>query len=136
MNYFKLTYQTMKSDVHCFDKYQEEMLKAFCLEEFDLDKINKKPLTNDTLTRLLESSEIEAPPEFCCPISQMIMKDPVKTIDNQIYDKEQIQKWFINHNTSPLTGLPLASKALAPNTELKNLIIAFVKEKSDKNNTQ
>lgn len=42
MNYFKLTYQTMKSEVYCFDKYQEEMLKAFCLEEFDLDKINKE----------------------------------------------------------------------------------------------
>lgn len=95
-----------------------------------LNKINKEPLTDDTLTRLLESSDIEAPPEFCCPISQMIMKDPVKTIDNQIYDKEQIQKWFINHNTSPLTGLVLSSKILQPHTVLKEQIMQFIESKN------
>lgn len=95
-----------------------------------LDKINKQPLDPETLSKLLESDKFEIPHEFCCPISQMIMKYPVKTIDNQIYDKEQIEKWFIEHNTSPLTGLELTSKILEPHTLLKKQIIKFIESKN------
>ena len=91
-----------------------------------LDSINQQPLNNVALKELLESPTLEVPPEFCCPISQMIMKDPVKTIDNQTYDKTQIERWFTINNTSPLTGLPLASKILEPNNELKQQIDKFI----------
>ena len=91
-----------------------------------LDRINQQPLNSRNLRELLESSELEVPPEFCCPISQMIMKDPVKTIDNHIYDREQIQRWFNINNTSPLTGLHLSSKILEPHTLLKEQIEQFL----------
>ena len=54
------------------------------------------------------------------------MKDPVKTIDNQTYDREQIQRWFTIRDTSPLTGLPVISKMLEPNTLLKQQIEHFL----------
>ena len=91
-----------------------------------LDRINQQPLNSSNLAKLLESSELEVPPEFCCPISQMIMKDPVKTIDNHIYDAEQIQRWFTINNTSPLTGLHLSSKILEPHSLLKEQIEQFL----------
>jgi hypothetical protein len=91
-----------------------------------LDNINQKPLNPRSLAELLESPNLEVPPEFCCPISQMIMKDPVKTIDNQTYDREQIQRWFTINNTSPLTGLHLSSKILVPHTLLKEQIEQFI----------
>jgi hypothetical protein len=90
------------------------------------ENINQKPLDPRRLEKLLESPDLEVPPEFCCPISQMIMKDPVKTIDNQTYDREQIQRWFTIRDTSPLTGLPVISKMLEPNTLLKQQIEHFL----------
>jgi SOS-response transcriptional repressor LexA len=94
------------------------------------ENINQKPLDPTRLAKLLESSDLEVPPEFCCPISQMIMKDPVKTIDNQTYDREQIQRWFTMSDTSPLTGIPVISKILEPNTLLKQQIEEFISSKN------
>ena len=91
-----------------------------------LDRINHQPLDSSILANLLESPELEVPPEFCCPISQMIMKDPVKTIDNHTYDREQIQRWFTINDTSPLTGLHLSSKILEPHSLLKEQIEQFI----------
>ena len=67
---------------------------------------------------LIESDNI--PNEFYCSISQDIMSDPVKTIDNHTYDRISIERWFTHRVTSPLTGLPLSSTLLTPNNELKN----------------
>tara|TARA_R110002072_G_scaffold244302_1_gene403637 strand:+ start:7083 stop:8132 length:1050 start_codon:yes stop_codon:yes gene_type:complete len=69
------------------------------------------------------------PHEFICCISQEIMKDPVKTHDNHIYDRSSIQKWFLQSNKSPLTGLALESKNLTPVDELKNKIQEFTRLK-------
>ena len=69
---------------------------------------------------------IDAPHDYCCCISQELMIDPVKTVDNQTYDRKCIERWFIEHDTSPLTGLHLESKKLVPNVELKILIDRFL----------
>ena len=42
MNYFEPTYKSIENELLSHNKYQEEMLEAFCLEEFDLNKINKE----------------------------------------------------------------------------------------------
>ena len=101
-----------------------------------LDRLNQQPLNDVTLKELLESPNLEVPPEFCCPISQMIMKDPVKTIDNHTYDKTQIERWFTINNTSPLTGLPLTSKILQPNNELKHQIDQFILQQLASQNSE
>ena len=70
------------------------------------------------------------PHHFICPISQDVMADPVKTIDNHTYDRAFIERWFKQKNTSPLTGLHLASKALVPHHALRLEIEEFVKSLS------
>ena len=63
---------------------------------------------------------------FYCPITQDVMMDPVKTVDGMTYDRPAIERWFSMSSTSPLTGLPLASRALVPHTSLREQIQAFV----------
>lgn len=55
---------------------------------------------------------------FLCPITQDVMTDPVMTADGHTYEREAIEHWLESHNTSPLTGLPLSSHVLTPNTQL------------------
>ena len=68
------------------------------------------------------------PHDFLCVITQNIMKEPVSTVDNFTYEKEAIIKWFINHSTSPLTGLPLHTKTLVQNNTVYNKIQKFLEE--------
>lgn len=76
----------------------------------------------------------EIPHEFICCISQEIMVDPVKTYDYHIYDRASIEKWFLNSNKSPLTGLELETKDLIPVHELKNKIQEFTRLKFESYN--
>tara|TARA_Y100000389_G_scaffold126785_1_gene124115 strand:+ start:75 stop:566 length:492 start_codon:yes stop_codon:yes gene_type:complete len=69
---------------------------------------------------------VQYPHHFFCAIIQDIMKDPVTTIDNFTYERAAIEKWFSEHNTSPLTGLPLSSKVLVTNTVLFTQINDFI----------
>lgn len=71
----------------------------------------------------------ETPIEFMCPISQMIMIDPVKTSDDKTYDRRSIEKWFNIKRTSPLTGLYLNDISLTENKELYNKIQNYIKLK-------
>ena len=58
--------------------------------------------------------------------AQDVMRDPVKTCDGHTYDRAAILQWFTQHDTSPLTGLSLPNKDLAPNDALKAQIDAFL----------
>lgn len=66
------------------------------------------------------------PHHFLCPIFQDVMLDPVKTSDGHVYDRAAIETWFTDHDTSPLTGLPLMDKTLAPHEALKEKIDDFM----------
>tara|TARA_B110001452_G_C15235449_1_gene427768 strand:- start:2049 stop:3152 length:1104 start_codon:yes stop_codon:yes gene_type:complete len=92
------------------------MIDRMACPPFDLDEI---------ISRLPDGT---TPHHFYCAITQAIMVDPVKTIDGMTYDRPAIVRWFQEHSTSPLTGLSLASKALTPNTTLKEQIEAFIHE--------
>lgn len=73
--------------------------------------------------------------EFVDPITQEIMKHPVVTADGFSYEKRAIKLWLKDHNTSPMTNLPLAHKKLVPNINLKKQIEAF-KERIVKDNEE
>ena len=62
---------------------------------------------------------------FECPLTGEVMKDPVMAMDNYSYEREAINKWFENNNTSPVTGENLSSTSLIPNKNLKGAIIWF-----------
>jgi hypothetical protein len=68
------------------------------------------------------------PDRFLCPINGDIMRDPVSTSVGNDYDRPFIAKWFQDHDTNPLTNLPLADKSLKPNPALKQEIQKFNKE--------
>jgi adenylate kinase len=59
-----------------------------------------------------EAAPAEAPPQFCCAITQEVMHDPVTTADGHVYEREAISTWLREHTTSPLTGQVLKHKQL------------------------
>jgi len=126
---------------------QEKQFKNQCVfnDKIDLDKIAAaQALLNEIGPALIpslhkrfeekdtkEPKEIslhplgEIPHEFMCPISREIMTDPVITSDGLSWEKQQIETWLADHDTSPLTNVVLESKKTIPNTFLKNLINDF-----------
>ena len=62
------------------------------------------------------------PPQFLCPITNELMRDPVTTADGHTFERAPIERWLRTHDTSPMTGAPLAHKQLAPAIALRQLI--------------
>ncbi|KAG8191908.1 hypothetical protein JTE90_019842 [Oedothorax gibbosus] len=61
--------------------------------------------------------------EFCCPITQDVMRNPVVAADGYSYEKQAIEEWFESgKETSPMTNEKLAHKLLIPNHVLQQLI--------------
>jgi len=80
----------------------------------------KKLFQNCVMTMYHRNSE---PPEFLCPISMRLMKDPVVVVETgQIYDRESIERWFENSNLDPLTGQSVKNTALTPVHSLRSII--------------
>ena len=71
------------------------------------------------------SDEIDPLDNFIGPVSQHIMVDPVITSNGMTYERSQIEQWFENHNTDPLTGIHLPNKILIPNFALRNAIVEW-----------
>jgi len=90
------------------------------------DKISMRPIDIDTIIQNLPDGSI--PHHFNCPILQDIMRDPVKTIDNHVYERYAIERWFTINDTSPLTGLHLSSKVLVLHDTLKKEIDEFLEK--------
>ena len=71
------------------------------------------------------------PPEYCCPISTALMRDPVVTQAGQTYERSTISRWLEGHDTDPITNTRLASKQLIPVVVLRNLIAEWSEAHSD-----
>jgi hypothetical protein len=63
----------------------------------------------------------DIPPDFVCPLSLSIMKEPVVASDGHTYEKKEIQKWMLQKNISPLTRAKMEPHFF-PNLLLKNQI--------------
>mmetsp|Transcript_1650 Transcript_1650/g.3539 ORF Transcript_1650/g.3539 Transcript_1650/m.3539 type:complete len:105 (-) Transcript_1650:226-540(-) len=60
------------------------------------------------------------PPDYICPITQELMRDPVSALDGHSYEREAITQWFEQGRIeSPLTNAPLGSTQLIPNYTLR-----------------
>jgi len=64
----------------------------------------------------------EEPAEFLCPILKTRMVDPVCTADGHTFERKAIEEWLLSHNTSPLTGLRLATKVVTPNHAMRAML--------------
>ena len=71
---------------------------------------------------------LEPPFEFVCPITYEIFRDPVVAADGHTYEREAIEQWIHlgRRARSPVTNLPLASRDLVPNINMKKLVADFV----------
>ncbi|CAI5472788.1 unnamed protein product [Closterium sp. Yama58-4] len=73
----------------------------------------------------LDSSEL-VPPEFVCPLSRAIMRDPVIAPTGQSYDRASLDHFRARGGCfCPKTGAALADCALIPNDALRQLIAAW-----------
>ncbi|KAJ1285992.1 hypothetical protein BS78_03G320100 [Paspalum vaginatum] len=77
----------------------------------------------------LDAEAPAPPPDFRCPITLDLMRDPVVVASGQTYDRESIARWFDSgKSTCPKTGQALAVLELVPNRALKNLIAKWCRE--------
>ena len=66
------------------------------------------------------------PEEVVCPITQVIMSDPVTAADGFTYERAAITDWLEQSDMSPVTGAVLPNKTLAPNTMAKKIAEWFM----------
>jgi hypothetical protein len=62
------------------------------------------------------------PDHFLCPITKMIMIDPVLDAYGHSYEKAAMEQWLSNHDTCPVTGALLPNNTLTKNHALRNAI--------------
>jgi len=93
--------------------------------------VAKERVEKMQLRRAAEACVLAKHPDYACPISLAIMRDPVVTDDGQSYERTEIEAWFKSQReaneplTSPLRA-PLKSAQLVPNHSLRRAIEAAV----------
>lgn len=79
-------------------------------------------------TSFTRDTSFSCPPEFRCPLSKQLMRDPVIVSTGQTYDKPYIQKWLkAGERTCPLTQQVLSHTILTPNYLIKDMICKWCK---------
>ena len=64
----------------------------------------------------------DTPSQFLCPITGEVMRDPVTTADGHAFERGAIERWLLTSEISPMTGIALPHKQLAPAIALRQLI--------------
>lgn len=101
---------------------QEERL----LKELKWLKMDELQVNN-----LSENQLLDVPPEFLCPITQEIMREPVRCSDGFVYEKQAIGEWFMSGKyTSPMTNETLSTTDYHMDQELRNAIHMFLYSES------
>ncbi|XP_020598174.1 U-box domain-containing protein 16-like isoform X2 [Phalaenopsis equestris] len=89
--------------------------------------------TSDSSAGKLSFAESDplVPPDFRCPISLELMRDPVVVASGQTYDGHSITRWIAaGHSACPMSGQALSHTNLVPNRALRNLISAWCREQN------
>lgn len=108
--------------------------KSAKIEEKKEEKSQYEDMKITLLNEQIQEYE-EMLDNYACPISFVLMVDPVTAEDGQTYERYYIEDWFAKNNTSPLTREELQSKKLIPNIKVKQAI-AELNEKIKKCNTK
>jgi hypothetical protein len=72
------------------------------------------------------SSMQEANPNYYCPITQELMRDPVVDRDGNSYERSAIMVWLERNQLSPITRNPMNAGDLVPNRSLRSSIEDFI----------
>ena len=73
--------------------------------------------------------ELPLPPEFRCPISLNLMRDPVAGLTGITYDRAGIEAWLLaaaGRGTCPVTHTELRAEDLVPNHASVSLHIGLM----------
>lgn len=73
----------------------------------------------------------DIPEEYCCPITQDIMTDPVIAEDGHTYERKNITQWIEKNSTSPITRENISKDVLIVNRVLKGQIETFLESKKE-----
>ncbi len=92
----------------------------------------KKRVKATILRRRAEDRVLAKNPDYKCPISLALMRDPVMADDGQSYERKEIEAWFktLSEANEPITSplrAPLESAKLATNHSLRRAIEAAVR---------
>ncbi|PSC68138.1 Flowering time control FPA [Micractinium conductrix] len=68
------------------------------------------------------------PSQFFCPLSRLIMTDPVLAADGMTYERHAISEWLAFKDVSPTTHMPLPHKLLTPNSVLRSSLIDILRQ--------
>eukprot|EP01105_Mastigella_eilhardi_P010645 TRINITY_DN247_c0_g2_i2.p1 TRINITY_DN247_c0_g2~~TRINITY_DN247_c0_g2_i2.p1 ORF type:complete len:610 (+),score=152.39 TRINITY_DN247_c0_g2_i2:54-1832(+) len=72
------------------------------------------------------------PSEYLCPITQLVMRDPVLAADGFLYERTAIEQWLEHHSTSPMANLQLPSKNLTPCYTVRSATAEWLLHHADK----
>lgn len=63
------------------------------------------------------------PPEWFCPLTHEVFRDPVILTDGYTYEEDAIRKWLTSNATSPMTNEDLGPEPrLVPNRSMRDWI--------------
>ncbi|XP_074287327.1 U-box domain-containing protein 9 [Silene latifolia] len=107
--------------IDAIDKAKEVLS---CLKEVKLKKTTSLKVDDDEHS----DASLCCPPEFRCPLSKRLMKDPVIISTGQTYDRPFIQQWLkAGHRVCPLTQQVLSHSVVTPNFLIRELISQWCK---------
>ena len=78
-----------------------------------------------------EEDPEEFPEDFCCPISAVIMRNPVKLPSGQVVERSAIEQYLLTSETDPFSRQKLTKEMLEPDTELQSKVEAWLAEWRD-----
>lgn len=78
-----------------------------------------------------EPAGVPIPDELRCPITSVLMTQPMRTSDGFVYENAAIRAWFARSAKSPMTGLPLTDTTLTIDTPTLMKVAAFRAQSKD-----
>eukprot|EP00756_Hemistasia_phaeocysticola_P047771 Hpha_TRINITY_DN22233_c0_g1::TRINITY_DN22233_c0_g1_i1::g.167278::m.167278 len=72
----------------------------------------------------------DAPTDLLCPITLMLMRDPVRTPAGIVFEREAITGWLATHGNCPFTRGSLASEDLEDDTEMAGRVDSWISEQT------
>ncbi|XP_048532985.1 U-box domain-containing protein 52-like isoform X2 [Triticum urartu] len=100
-----------------------------CLEMRSKDRPDLKSVVAVDLERLKHGTAVPGlagpPSHFMCPILK-VMQNPCLAADGYSYERDAMEMWLCDQNTSPVTKARLRDKKLVPNLSLMSAIASWM----------
>lgn len=100
------------------DKGEDE--KKISCEKDSSDNLHRKKKRKLTKKEsILKEEDLE------CPITNVLLTDPLSGTDGHTYQRSFIESWLKEHQVSPITGEKMTLEELRPNRLVKKFVEAF-----------